>query len=66
VPIRGEHDKVEVLFVIHGLASFTPAEVNEVFKVSATTCQLLRVHTIFGVEVDVARRGIRRDFVRLG
>jgi len=32
VCIGGEHDEVEVVFIIHGFASFTPAKVCHVLR----------------------------------
>jgi hypothetical protein len=60
-----EHNKIEVLFVVQRLAALTPAEVDKVLKTSAQLVKLLEVHTIFHVQVDVARRRIGCDFERL-
>lgn len=63
--IGREHQKVELGVFSDGLAPFTPAEMNEFFHLSAGFKQkFIEFHTIFGIEVDVSRRGVRNDFIR--
>lgn len=62
--IGGEHDEVEVLFIVHGLASFTPAKVCDVCKVSDIQLSTLMVGTIFRIHVNVTRGWIRCNFPR--
>lgn len=62
--IGGEHDEIEVVFIVHELASFTPAKVCHVCKVSDIQLSNLRVGTIFGIHVNVARGWIRCNFPR--